>query len=171
MSPHASVQCLLVFMTLSYGFLTLGPAPKCIPHPDRWRWVSDSWRRPSHTSFSPTSLQIPLLYSAIHFTYFPLPNLWVDFITALGLTLIAMASEGRCKRRVFTVRIQSISSADPSTLCTPELPVGAQRILAELSDILAQNKGCGFYFSFHSLLRMNIKPCTQHKYWNICRHI
>lgn len=42
MSPHASVQCLLVFMTLSYGFLTLGPAPKCIPHPDRWGWVSDS---------------------------------------------------------------------------------------------------------------------------------
>lgn len=75
------------------------------------------------------------------------------------------------QRRVFTVRIRSISSADPSTSCTPELPVGAQRILAELSDILAQNKGCGFYFSFHSLLRMNIKPCTQHKYWNICRHI
>lgn len=107
---------------------------------------------------------MPLLQSAVLFTYFPLPNLWEHFITAPGVTLIPMASERTYTQRVFSVRIWSLSSVDPGTLYTPWLPVGAQRTLAELSNILAQNKGCGFYFSFHSLLRMNIRPCTQHKY-------
>ena len=76
----------------------------------------------------------------------------------------SQASERLDQMKVSVLEFWCLFSIAPGTLCTHQLTGVAQRVLAEPSNLLTQRKGCGFYFSLNSLLQMNIKPCTQHKY-------
>lgn len=130
------------------NFYLLVPPVSTHPHPNKQEWVSDIWWTTSHSSLSPASLQAPLLWPANHFTSFPLPSLWVDFIIPIGMTW----NSPWLPKKYVNVHLSVLEFGvffpiDPSTLCTCQIIAGAKRTFANMSNFLDKVKTWNFFLS------------------------